>query len=61
MRWCDKKFVGEIYDANVSGFYVLDGLIQIEDDVIYDYHNYGEEVFLTKAEAEAKLKELKGE
>lgn len=59
MLWRDGKFIGEIYDANVSGFYVSNDFIQIEDDIIYHYHNYGEEVFLTKAEAEAKLKELK--
>ena len=61
MLWRDGKFMGEIYDANVSGFYVSDGLIQIEDDIIYHYHNYGEEVFLTREEAEAKLKELQNE
>lgn len=61
MIWRDGNFIGEIYKANVSGFYISDGFIQIEDDIIYHYHNYGEEVFLTKAEAEAKLKYLKGE
>ena len=61
MLWRDGKFAGEIYDANVDGFYISDGLIQIEDDIIYHYHNYGEEVFLTREEAEAKLKELQNE
>lgn len=53
------KFIGEMYKAKVEGFYVSDGFIQIEDDEIFNYHAYGEEAFLTKAEAEAKLRELK--
>lgn len=55
------KFIGEMYKAKVEGFYVSDGFIQIEDDEIFHYHAYGEEAFLTKAEAEQKLKELEDE
>lgn len=59
MIWRGKSFIGEIYEANVEAFHVLKGLVQIEDDLVYELHNYGEDVFLTKAEAEAKLKELR--
>lgn len=55
------KFIGEIYHAKVAGFYIADGLIQIEDDVIFLYHNYGVDAFLSEGEAEQKLKELKNE
>ena len=55
------RFIGEMYKAKVKGFYVSDGFIQIEDDEIFHYHAYGEEAFLTKAEAEKRLKELRDE
>ena len=55
------KFIGEMYKAKVEGFYVPNEFIQIEDDEIFHYHAYGEEAFLTKAEAEQKLKELENE
>lgn len=56
------KFIGEIYKARANGFYIAEkGFIQIEDNIFYDYYNLGVDVFLTKAEAEAKLKELQNE
>ena len=55
------KFIGKIYHAKVAGFYIADGLIQIEDNLAYNYYNYLGDAFLTKAEAEKRLKELRDE
>lgn len=55
------KFIGEIYHAKVAGFYIADGLIQIEDDVIFLYHNYGVDAFLSEDEAVKRVKELRNE
>ena len=55
------KFIGEIYHAKVAGFYIADGLLQIEDDVIFLYHNYGVDAFLSEGEAVKRLKELENE
>lgn len=63
--WCvslvwdfDGNFKGDLYEAKANGFYIENGIIQIEDDIVYEQHNFGVDVFLTREEAEKRLKEI---
>ena len=52
------RFVGDIDKRKADAFYVIGGFVDIEDDVVGEFYRIGEEVFLTREEAEKRLKEL---
>ena len=57
----DGDFTGSMEECKVNGFYIDEEYrIMVEDDVAYDYRALGVDVFLTREEAEKKLKELQG-
>lgn len=57
LMWDSEGFCGYIDKRKVNGFFINDGILQIEDDIVYDCFNLGGDVFLTKEEAEKELKE----
>ena len=56
----DKKgiFVEEIDKRKADAFYVIGEFVDIEDNILGEFYRVGEEVFLTREEAEKRLKEL---
>jgi hypothetical protein len=56
----DRKgiFVGEIDKRKADAFYVIGEFVDIEDDILGEFYRVGVEVFLTREEAEKRLKEL---
>jgi hypothetical protein len=60
-RWWDNKMITKKIDGVTWCRYIFQHKITKEKFSLHDIDRIGNDVFLTKAEAEAKLAELKGE
>lgn len=60
-RWWDNKKISKKIDGETWYRDIFQHKITKEKFSLYDLDRIGEDIFLTKEEAEAKLEELKGE